>query len=87
MPIIYTATPSAKRTHYDADQVMRILMPDVKRFVMHYTDFKMIHIYTARKCSNMEFFWSELLRKSPYSVQIGENMDQKNYVVGHFSRI
>ena len=42
------------------------------------------------------FFWSifsciwteygDLVRKSPYSVRIQENTDQKNSVFGHFSR-
>ena len=52
---------------------------------------------TLRKtCPNTEFFWSvfsciqteygDLTRKSPYSVQIQENMDQKKLSIGHFSR-
>ena len=47
--IIYTATPNAKRTNYDVDQVMGIFMPDVKQFQMHYTDFRMSYIYAAQK--------------------------------------
>ena len=48
------------------------------------------------KCLNKEFFWSavshiwteykDLLHKSLYSVQMGENTDQKNFAFGHFSR-
>ena len=49
------------------------------------------------KCSNTEFFWSlffrniwtesgDLRSKSPHSVQIRENTDQKNSVFGYFSR-
>ena len=33
-----------------------------------------------------KIFFIILLRKSPYSVQIRENTDQKNSVFGHFSR-
>ena len=52
----------------------------------------------CEKCPNTEFFLVRtlpvfglntgyLLRKSPYSVQISENTDQKkNSVFGHFSR-
>ena len=49
-----------------------------------------------KNCSNAEFFssvfsriWTEyedLWSKSPYSVQILENMDQKNSVFEHLSR-
>ena len=60
----------------------------------------MIKLYlneTLRKrCPNAEFFWSvfsriwteygDLGRKSPYSVQVRENTDQKMSVFGHFSR-
>ena len=48
------------------------------------------------KCPNMEFSWSVfycswteyvgLLRKSPYSVQMQENTDQKNSIFGQFLR-
>ena len=48
------------------------------------------------KCSYPEFFWSAFLRipteygdllcKSLYSVQMRENVDQKNSEYGHFSR-
>ena len=42
------------------------------------------------KCPYTEFFWSIFfcirLCKSPYSVRIQENADQKNSVFGHFSR-
>ena len=48
------------------------------------------------KCLNKEFFWSvvshiwteykDLLHKSLYLVQMGENTDQKNFAFGHFSR-
>ena len=48
-----------------------------------------------KKCPYSEFFWSafsripteygELLRKSPYSVRMRENTDQKNSEYGHFS--
>ena len=48
------------------------------------------------KCPNTEFFWSvfssiwseygDLPSKSPYSVQIRENTDQKNSKFEHFSR-
>ena len=47
------------------------------------------------KCLNVEFFWSvvshigteykDLLQKSLYSVQMGENTDLKNFAFGHFS--
>ena len=30
--------------------------------------------------------YGDLICKSPYSVQVRENMDQKNSVFGHFSR-
>ena len=44
------------------------------------------------KCPNTEFFlvrifpYSDWIRKSPYSVRIRENMDQKKLLFGHFSR-
>ena len=48
------------------------------------------------KCPYSEFFWSkfsciwteygEIIRTSPYSVRMRENMDQKNSEYGHFSR-
>ena len=48
------------------------------------------------KCPYSEFFWSafshirteykEILRISPYPVQVRENTDQKNSEYGHFSR-
>ena len=48
------------------------------------------------KCLYSECFWSvfsriwteyrEILRISPYSVRMGENMDKKNSEYGHFSR-
>ena len=50
---------------------------------------------TAWKCPYSEFLWSvfsrirteygEILRISPYSVQMQENTDQKNSECGHFS--
>ena len=49
-----------------------------------------------KNCPNTEFFWpvffhiwdehGDLRSKSPYSVQIRKNTDQKNPVFGHFSR-
>ena len=49
-----------------------------------------------KKCPYPEFFWSafsririvygEILRISPYSVQMRENADQNNTEYGHFSR-
>ena len=55
----------------------------------------MIKMWLRENCQNTEFFWplfshilteyEDLLRKSPYSVQIPENPDQKNSVFGHFS--
>ena len=49
-----------------------------------------------KKCMYSELFWSvfpriqheygEILRISPYSVRIQENMDQNNFEYGHFSR-
>ena len=48
------------------------------------------------KCPKWSFFWSvfscirteyrDLLSKSPYSVRIQENTDQKKFVFGDFSR-
>ena len=48
------------------------------------------------KCPNTDFFWSlfssiwteygDLRSKSPYSVQMRENTDQKNSVLGRLSR-
>ena len=54
-----------------------------------------IHSSSLRKkCLYSEFFWSafpriqteygEILRISPYSVQMLENMDQENSEYGHF---
>ena len=47
----------------------------------------------SEKCPNAEFFWSvfscihsDLLGKSPYSVRLQRNTDQKSSVFGHFSR-
>ena len=49
------------------------------------------------KCQYWEFYWSifsgiqtkyrEILHISQYSIQMTENMDQKNPEYGHFSRI
>ena len=49
-----------------------------------------------KKCPYSEFFWSafsriwteyrDLPRKSPYSVRMRENTDQKNFECRHFSR-
>ena len=42
---------------------------------------------TASKMSKYGVFPDPyLLRKSPYSVRVQENMDHKNSVFGHFSR-
>ena len=53
-------------------------------------------IRLRKKCPYSELFWSafshirteygEILRISPYSVQMRENADQKNYEYGHFLR-
>ena len=53
--------------------------------------------YTRKKCPYSEVFWStfsriwtqygEILRISPYSIQMQENTDQNNSEYGHFSRI
>ena len=55
-----------------------------------------VTVVLREKWPNTEFFWSvfsriwteygNLRRKSPYSVQIRKNTDQKNSVFGHFSR-
>ena len=59
---------------------------------------KFINFTLREKYSNTEFFWSvfsristyfpvfDLLGKSPYSVKIRENADQKKSVFGHFWR-
>ena len=47
----------------------------------------------CEKCPYWDFFWSVffhiqtlLLRISPYAVRMRENMNQKNFEHGHFSR-
>ena len=50
----------------------------------------------GKKCPHSELFWSvfsrirteygEILRISPYSVQMRQNTDQNNSEYGHFSR-
>ena len=58
--------------------------------------FFLVHLTLREKCLYSEFFWSvfsriwtecaEILRISPYSVQMHENTDQKNSEYGQFSR-
>ena len=57
---------------------------------------RLITTYTARKVSVFGVFWSifscilteygDFLRKSPHSVRMRENMDQKKFEYGHFLR-
>ena len=64
--------------------------------MINYTYLNNFWLITLReKCPYLEFFWSvfsrsqteygEILRISPYSVQIRENTDQKNSDYGHLS--
>ena len=59
---------------------------------------KLYWLYSlCEKCPIWSFFWyvfshiwaeyGDLRSKSPYSVQMRENTDQKNSALGHFSRI
>ena len=57
---------------------------------------KMSNCHYIKSCPYSEFFWSvfsgiwteygDLRSKSPYSVQMRENADQKNSEYGHFLR-
>ena len=50
------------------------------------------HLSLREKCPNTEFFllrislYSDWIRRSPYSVRIRENTDQKTFVYGHFTQ-
>ena len=68
-----------------------------KRKFMNYRCFKSLSKVSLRKkCPYSEFFWSpfsrilteygEILRISPYSVQMPENTDQNNFEYGQFLR-
>ena len=58
--------------------------------------FLMSSLALGKKCPHSELFWSvfsrirteygEILRISPYSVQMRQNTDQNNSEYGHFSR-
>ena len=84
------ATRTVEPLHF-GNTITRTIMPHISfSFIKKRTSIKSLR----EMCPNTEFFWSvfsriwtkcgNLLRVSPYSVQIRENMDQKNSVFGHF---
>ena len=66
-----------------------------RKILLNYMQ-KSVLLALRERCPYSEFFWSvisriqtedgEIRRISPYSVQMRDKMDQKNFKCGHFSR-